>query len=829
MKKQQLPINKVIPEIKTALCRGSAVLAAPPGTGKTTVVPLALLEEEWLGNRKILILEPRRLAARAAAARMSWLLGEKCGQTVGYHIRFDRCVSRQTRIEVLTEGILTRRIQNDPDMADVGLIIFDEFHERSIHADLALALCLDVCQITDLRLLIMSATLAVEPISRLLGGAPVINCELENYPVDIEYIQHEAVGKIQPTLKGIRKVLNERQGDILAFLPGVGEINAVNQQLLEGLSGDILSLPLYGNLTQFEQDRVIMPDSAGRRRVVLATSIAETSLTIEGVTNVVDSGWSRRSRFNPTNGMSGLETVRVSKAVATQRAGRAGRLGPGYCLRLWTENQHHSFVPFLPPELLTADLANLALELFLWGAADPADLLWLDCPRSGTYQQAKELLISLGVIKNNQLTTLGRKVASLPLHPRLGVMLLMADESGQTGLACDLAALISERDIVYKSGQTSVDLLDRLHVLELWRTKGGSVNKNGVDSTGCLRINRLTEQWLRLISAKRQRSDYHNIAGLLAYAYPDRIAKQRSESKGRYVLANGKGVYLPQDDHLVVNEYLVVPQLDAGHKEGKIYLAAAVNIDELRKTHQELFSKTQQVAWDDDKKRVTALEIERLGEIVTQEKSWDGVDQDLIVQALLTGIRSLCLDCLPWDKVSRQLQSRINCLRSWQPEENWPDLSDEELLKNLSWIEPYLAGMYKLSHLKSIQMATILKAMLTWDQQQTLQRDAPVRLQVASGSLIELHYQVGELPRLAVRIQELYGTADNPSVCMGRVPVVIHLLSPARRPIQITSDLAGFWAGSYPEVIKEMKGRYPKHFWPDDPAKAVATKSVKGR
>ncbi|MDH4319210.1 MAG: ATP-dependent helicase HrpB, partial [Desulfobulbaceae bacterium] len=542
MQLPSLPINHVIPELKEALTKGSAVLAAPPGSGKTTIVPLALLDEPWLANKKILILEPRRLATRAAASRMASLLLEKVGQTVGYQIRFDRCISPATRIEVLTEGILTRRIQSDPELEGVGVIIFDEFHERSVHADLALALCLDLCQVKDdLRLLVMSATLDGEPIARLLSDAPIIQGGGQCYEVDIEYLDRPAKGSIRElTAKNVARVVSERQGDLLVFLPGVGEIRDVLRLLTqEPACRELLIVALFGDLSQEEQDRAILPDPGGRRRIILATSIAETSLTIEGITCVVDSGWSRLPRFEPGSGLSKLTTVRVSKAVAEQRAGRAGRLGPGYCLRLWTIGEQHALLPFHPPEITAIDLAPLALELALWGVTDPGELAWLDPPRPSPFEQGRELLRSLGALDEfNQITSEGRQLAAIPLHPRLGHMLLRAGDKGQAHLACDIAALLSERDILKGRGD-SADLRIRLGLLELWREQGpGAVRREGGDPEICRRVDQAAIQWRKFIPVQQNTQRDQDLLGtLLVHAYPDRIARRRPNQRDRYLLA----------------------------------------------------------------------------------------------------------------------------------------------------------------------------------------------------------------------------------------------------------------------------------------------------
>ena len=832
----QLPINSVLPELKNALSNGSAVLAAPPGSGKTTIVPLAILEEPWLQGKKIVMLEPRRLATRAAAARMAALLGEPVSRTIGYHIRFDRHVSETTRIEVVTEGILTRRIQDDNELQDIGLVIFDEFHERSIHADLALALCLDLCQLReDLRILVMSATMDTGPISELLGNVPVVKGEGETHPVRIDYLPQQATGSIaNTTVAGIRRELREHPGDTLAFLPGAGEIKDVARQLKDDPAIDnTIVAPLYGNLSQKEQDRAIIPDSAGRRRIILSTSIAETSLTIEGISCVVDSGWSRRPRFHPGSGLSRLTTVRVSKAAADQRAGRAGRLGPGHCLRLWTREEQYCLTPFHPPEVVDTDLAQLALELALWGVQDPAELQWLTPPRESGYYQAKELLFSLDAITaSGRITETGRQLAGLAMHPRLGHMLLQGKKLGQASLACDLAALLSERDIQKNNADAvdnaTADLQDRLNLLSLWRDKKiAAVKDKGGDPGACRRIDAHARTWLQRMHERRKPYDPETAGLLLTFAYPDRIARRRHGQQESYLLCSGSGANLPKFDPLSVCEYLVVPKLDAGGKQGRIFLAAPLSLASLRRQHSNLFDQKTEVYWDNDSRRVVAVDRLCLGAIVVEEKSAAEVSADQVLQALLTGIKDMGINALPWNRESRQLQARVNCLRSWQPSESWPDLSDSELSRDLSWLAPYLTGINKAEQLKQLNLLEIFNTMLGWEKQQQMNRLAPATFTVASGSRIRLHYQPGEPPLLAVRIQEVFGMQETPVICEGKIPVLLHLLSPAQRPLQVTSDLAGFWQRTYPEIKKELKGRYPKHFWPDDPLAAVATRRTK--
>lgn len=833
MQLPELPVRHILGELKNALSKGAAVLAAPPGSGKTTIVPLALLDEPWLAGKKILVLEPRRLATRAAAGRMAFLLGEKIGQTVGYQIRFDRQISKTTRIEVVTEGILTRRIQNNPDLTDVGLIIFDEFHERSVHADLALALSLDLCQLKDdLRLLVMSATLDTAPLASLLGEVPVIIGEGQSHEVKIDYIDRQPTGRISNiTVMGIGRVIRGQQGDVLVFLPGIGEIKDVYRQLNKKAEfKDILISPLFGDLSQQEQDRAILPDPAGRRRIILATSIAETSLTIEGIGCVVDSGWSRRPQFTPGNGLSRLTTVRVSKAAADQRAGRAGRLGAGYCLRLWTKAEQHSLAPFHPPEIVTVDLAGLRLELALWGVRDPEKLLWLDPPRFGPYQQAGKLLQNLAAIdESGHITNTGRQLAGLPIHPRLGHMLLMAKRIGQVPLACDLAAILSERDMLKGGGRNlSADLRLRHDLLELWRKKGAdTVRREGGDPAICRRVDRLAVRWQGIITGNKGPSDSGAIARLLVYAYPDRIARRRRNQKKSYLLASGRGAVLPPADPLASSEYLVVPHLDAGLREGRIFLAENLQLTDLKKDHGALFSSSRQVFWDDSMAKVVARRRLGLGEIPIEEKPLTAVSPKEILQALLTGIKRMGIKALGWGEKARQFQARINCLGGLQPDMDWPDLSDSHLHDDLGWLTPYLVGISRADQLKKLNLQEIFKGMLSWEQQQKLDRDAPTHFTVPSGSKIKIQYRIDEPPLLAVRIQEMYGQAETPAICEGKRVLLLHLLSPARRPVQVTSDLAGFWQNSYHEVKKELKGRYPKHFWPDDPVAAEAIRGVK--
>ena len=817
------------------------MLSAPPGSGKTTVAPLALLAEPWLAGRVILMLEPRRLAARLAAAFMARQLGEEVGQTVGYRVRFEAKVSAATRVEVVTEGVLTRRLQSDPELAGVGLIIFDEFHERSLQADLALALCLDVMGglRDDLKLLIMSATLDTGAVSRLLGNAPVVMGKGQSYPVEVEYCRAGQLLQAQPreiakqVAATIHKALTEQPGDILAFLPGAAEIRQTQALLAAGLpANEIVIHPLYGDMSLGAQTAAVQPDREGRRRIILATSIAETSVTIEGIQTVVDSGWKRTPQFDPNSGLSRLTTQRISRASATQRAGRAGRLGPGHCYRLWSTGEDHSLKPFDPPEILTADLSQLVLDLARWGVHEPGVLRWLDPPPTGHFAQAQSMLLALGALDHQgHITPLGRKMAELPTHPRLGHMLLAAAKHGSPDLACDLAALLSERDII-KGRDRSADIEDRLHALAAFRSDGPAAAKSlEADIDGCRRVVQTGRQ-LREHLPKTARSKTHGktVGELLALAFPDRIAQRRSESKGQYKLTSGRGAALPAHDRLAAYEYLAVAELDAGKIEGRIFLAAPLAKESLLSLFAARLHREEKVSWDEQSGTVKAQRLVRLDELTLEAASLAKPSSEAILAALLSGIRSLGLVALPWSDKARELQARMESMRFWQPKAGWPNISDACLLETLEqWLSPYITGMRSLEHLKKLDLFAILAARLDWQQQSQLDREAPTHITVPSGSRIKLRYTPGEPPVLAVRLQEMFGLADTPRVCNNTVEVLLHLLSPAQRPMQITQDLRGFWEGAYHEVKKELRGRYPKHHWPDDPWQAQPTSRIKPR
>jgi ATP-dependent helicase HrpB len=833
----RLPIDEALPALRAALAANAAVvLQAPPGAGKTTHVPLALLDEPWLAGRSILILEPRRLAARAACARMSALRGEQPGQTVGYRIRFDSKVSAQTRIEVLTEGILTRRLQSDPELKNVGLVIFDEFHERHLHADLALALCLDSQKALreDLKILVMSATLDGAAVSKLLGDAPIVTSEGRSYPVDIRYLPRDPEGPLPQTVcDGVMQALETNQGDVLVFLPGAWEIRRTQELLQERLSARADVLPLYGDLPWEAQDRAIQP-GAGRRKIVLATPIAETSLTIEGVRVVVDGGFARVPQFDPGSGLSRLATVRISRASSEQRAGRAGRLAPGACYRLWSETTQRGLVPQSLPEICGADLAPLALELAAWGVRDVRTLSWLDPPPEAAFNQARELLIELDAVDaEGRITDTGRAMARLPLHPRLSHMLFAAQQLGQGMLACDIAALLSERDILAGEGRRSADFVQRVEALQAFRKNGrAGAQAHQADANGCARVNQAAQQFQRLLSSTKTATavDVKLTGLLLALAYPDRVGLARAPGDARYLLASGRGARLHESEMRLRQPCIVAASLDAGETEGLIYSAAPLDPDALRKYHFANIRAEEVVRWDAQQQIVVTRREERFGALVLDSKPLARPDPEKIRAAMLEGIRRIGIEALPWTREAREWQTRVLSLRQWLPDEGWPDVSDAALGDTLAeWLGPYLDGMSRRDHLARLDLLNILKSRLDWDMGRRLEEGAPTHLEVPSGSHLRLEYIPGESPVLKVKLQEMFGLADTPRVAWGRVPVTLQLLSPAQRPIQVTQDLRGFWERTYPEVKKELKGRYPKHPWPDDPWTAVPTRRAKPR
>lgn len=835
---ESLPIDDILPDLREVFrMRTSAVLQAPPGSGKTTRIPLALSDQPWLQGRSILILEPRRLAARAAAARMAELLGESVGETVGYRIRFEARVSGKTRIEVVTEGILTRRLQSDPALEGVGLVIFDEFHERHLHADLALALCLDSQRAVreDLRLLVMSATLDGDAVAALLGRAPVMTATARQFPVDVRYAASDPQDQLpQAVSQTILRALQRDRGDVLVFLPGAREIRRA-QHLLASALGDqpVDVYPLYGDLSWEAQDLAIRPGHPARRKVVLATPIAETSLTIAGVGVVIDSGLVRVPEFDPRTGLTRLTTKRISRASAEQRAGRAGRLGPGVCERLWTEVMQRGFMAQPVPEIRTADLAPLALELAHWGTRDAGTLSWLDPPPAAALGHARELLGRLGALDSDGvITAAGRAMALLPLHPRLAHMIRRADDLGLGPLACDLAALLSERDVLSGESARSCDLLERVEVMSAFRARKPATARTGAETEACRRVDQVSQQYRRLLATRStdQGQDMAAVGRLVTFAYPDRVARQRDVGGVRYLLASGRGARLPPHEHRLRPPWLVAASLDAGDTEGVVYLAAAVEIETVRKDLAAQVRVQEVIQWDSNLQRVVTQREERLGEVLIDSGPLADADPDQLRIAMLVGLRDLGIAALPWTSEAREWQARVLSLRHWFPQEGWADVSDPMLHDTFeAWLGPYLAGVTRRAHLDRIDLLAVLQARLDWRRRQRLEEGAPSHLTVPSGSRVRLEYRPGEPPVLSVKLQEMFGLAETPRVAWGRVPITLQLLSPARRPIQVTQDLRGFWERTYAQVKKELKGRYPKHPWPDDPWNAAPTARTKRR
>lgn len=825
-----LPIDSVLPQLLDALTqRPNAVLQAAPGAGKTTRVPLALLSQQWLGKKKIIMLEPRRLAARNAAMYMAELQGEKAGQSIGYRTRLDSKIGPNTRIEVVTEGILTRLIQQDPELSEYGLVIFDEFHERNLNGDLGLALCLEAQAVLrdDLKILVMSATLDAAPIAKLLGDVPLISSEGRCYPVDIRFGQRPEPRQLaQAISRTIHQALRDESGDLLVFLPGVGEIQQVKRLLEEAeLAKNIHINPLYGNLPRSAQEQAINPSPNGQRKIVLATSIAETSLTIEGVRVVIDAGLQRTPRFNPRSGMSSLETIALTQASAEQRAGRAGRIEPGVCYRLWSKEEHQRLLAHGRAEVLEADLADLALELAQWGVNDLSELSWLDQPPAAAYNQARDLLTQLCALdKNGRITSHGQKMARLGMHPRLAHMVLMAKPLGFGTLACQLAALLGERDII-KGSFRDADIRQRIELLQ-HNASSAQLHRGAVQ-----RVQLTVQRWQRQLKLSDENSSSNHCGLLLAFAYPDRIAQRRPGGDARYRLSNGSGACFQTHQSISNEAYLVVTELDAKQRESRIFLAAPVSLSELEEHLSPQISEQTLIGWDNRSEQVHAKQQRKLGALILTEKELKNVPSEQISQGLIEGIQQKGLHVLPWNKENESLRARIGLLHENKlrcaDDEQWPDMSDDGLLHNLTnWLAPYLSGMSKLIHLQNLNMKDLLTNQLSWPQQQQLEKEAPSHIQVPSGSRIRLDYTQAS-PVLAARLQELFGMLETPRIAGGMITLTIHLLSPAQRPIQVTQDLASFWANTYQEVKKDLKGRYPKHYWPDDPYQAEATHRVR--
>ena len=768
-----LPVEDVLSALRVALARGTdAVLDAPPGAGKTTLAPLALLGEDWLGDGKILLLEPRRLAARMAARRMADLLGEDVGETVGYWVRMESRVGPATRIEVITEGILTRRLIDDPELAGVGVVIFDEFHERGIHTDLGLALCLEARAALreDLRILIMSATLDGSAVSVLLGAAPVIASAGRVFPVETRHLDRpEPRGLDRAMAAAIRRALAGEAGGILAFLPGEAEIRRVQALLEEAdLESGVRVAPLYGALSARDQDAAVRPAGQGVRKVVLATDIAETSLTIEGMRIVIDSGYRRRPRFDAGSGMTRLETRRVSRAGADQRRGRAGRLEPGICYRLWPEAETAALARFETPEIMEADLAPLALDLACWGVADPASLRWPDPPPAAQYDRARELLAGLGAIgREGRITAHGTEMARLPMHPRLAHMLVAGKAAGHGGLACDIAALLGERDVL--GGRGDCDLRSRLELLR------GKAPRGAVE-----RVRQAAKDLRRRMKIS---GDGGGDAGeLLALAYPGRVARRRGAA-GRYLLRNGRGAVLPEGDRLATEDWLAVADLGGTQADARIYLAAPLTAARVESLFGGEVDQTERTEWDDRLRKVVASRRRQLGAITLKEAPLKNPAPEAVLAAMLTGVRRTGADALPWTDVLRQWRARVMFLHGLDYRDaDWPDVSDAGLMARLDeWLGPFLAGIASLDALRKVDLKAALAGLLTREGGRMLDEAAPAHWTAPTGSRLALDYGQPDGPVLRVRLQEILGQADTPAVAGGRIPVLIHLLSPARR------------------------------------------------
>lgn len=827
-----LPIEEALPELRRTLTESFvAVLQAPPGAGKTTRVPLALLADSWLTGQRLIMLEPRRLAARAAARRMASTLGEPVGETVGFRVRGETRVGRRTRIEVVTEGVLTRLLQTDPTLDGVALVIFDEFHERSVHADLGLALCLQTREVLrpELRLLVMSATLDGAGVAALLGGAPIVTSEGRSYPVEVRYAAPRRDQRVEGAVaSAIRRALVGHEGSILAFLPGAAEIRRTLELLpAEALPSGVRLHPLYGDLPSGAQDAAIRPPAPGERKIVLATAIAESSLTIEGIRVVIDGGLARRPEFSPRSGMTRLETSRVSLASAEQRRGRAGRTAPGVCYRLWAIEEQAGLRERTQPEILDADLTALSLELARAGIGDPASLRWLDPPPSAALAHARELLLGLDAVDGSGLITPhGREMADLGVHPRLAHMLLLARGLERGATACVLAALLDERDIMRRDADHhDSDLRARLH---LFAAHAGA-ERAQVDRGILQRVRDRSEAWRdRLEISRHERIDDAACGWLLALAYPDRVAQRRAGAGDRYLLVNGRGVRVDDPGSLAGASFLVVADLDGRAPESRVYLAAPLDpadIEHLfgrRVVHEEI------VEWDPSSGAIAARGRVRLGAIVLRDAPLREPDDAVVASALLRAIERHDGVELAWTVEASRLRDRVAFLRAL--DSAWPDWSDSMLGATLGrWLLPHLGGLRRRSDVEQLDLAAILLQELDWEQRVALDRLAPTHVVVPGGSRLAIDYSAAETPVLAVRLQEMFGLADTPRVADGRVPLTLQLLSPAGRPVQVTRDLAGFWRSSYFEVRKELRGRYPRHEWPEDPLGAQPTRRARPR
>jgi ATP-dependent helicase HrpB len=824
-----LPIDDVLPPLRHALSRrASAVLQAPPGAGKTTRVPLALLGEPWLAGQRVVLLEPRRLAARAAARWMASIVGEPVGATVGVRVRGETRVSRRTRLEVVTEGVLTRMLVEDPTLERVGLVIVDEFHERSLHADLGLALALESQQIVrpELRILVMSATLDGAAVSELLGGAPIVTSAGRAFPVEVRHRPSRGDQSVERAVaSAVRHALANDEGSLLAFLPGAGEIRRTASLLGEStLPPDVHLRPLFGAMSPTQQDEAIAPPLHGRK-VVLATSIAETSLTIEGVRIVIDGGFSRVPSFSPRTGMSRLRTVRVSRSAAAQRCGRAGRREPGVCYRLWSIEDEIGFLERDRPEIVDADLAPLALDLAIAGVSDAASLRWLDVPPAPALQQARELLVHLGAITaEHRVTPHGRAMARLRTHPRLAHMLLRGRELGVAATACVVAALLDERDVLRGEGASADPDLRRRVAL----VYGSEASESLARETLCA-VRRQAERWRSALGVNSAAGTDGSDVGLaVALAFPDRVAQRRAGSDDRYLLCNGLGVSLDRGSALIGSAHLAIAEVDGRRPLAGISIAAPLARADVDRLFSERVETETVVEWSDAADAVIAVRRERLGAIVLREMPHPSPSDTDVADALLGVLVSGERLALRWSAESSRLRTRLAFLHRHLP--GWPDVTDAALASSArEWLLPRLMGVRRREDADRLDLSAALLDRLDWRQRARVDELAPTHVEVPSGSRIRIDYEDPDAPVLAVRIQELFGSKTTPKVAGDAVMLTLHLLSPAHRPVQVTRDLAGFWQSSYFDVRRELRGRYPKHAWPDDPARATPTRRPTSR
>ncbi len=852
-----LPIHAFIPQIQTCLAEHSAcVLQAEPGAGKSTQVPLALMDAEWLKGRKIILLEPRRLAVRSLAAFLAKQLGEKVGQRIGYQVRNDRKISKETVVEIMTEGILIRRLQNDPELSDTALIIFDEFHERSLDADLALALCLDSQSALreDLKILIMSATIASDSLSQFLDHAPIIQCPGRTFPVNIHYLGSPLPQPLlqlygQPLYRVITQALTNalalHSGDCLIFLPGQKEILQAIQHASESInSTEVALIPLYGGLTPEAQSKVLQKDAKNRRKVIFSTNIAETSLTIEGIHIVIDSGLVRHAAYDASSGMTRMLTQNISQASATQRSGRAGRLAEGHAYRLWTESEHKSRVAFESESILTSDLTDLSLEMAMWGVINLEDLRWLTPPPTAHYQIAQALLIQLGFLKTNgSLNALGQQASQLGLSARLAKMLLIARQSaeqhGQQQLttACDIAAILSERDI-FRRGY-GVNLEDRVEALQAYRQNPQTLKSSPLILSATREAMANSQQWQKRVLSLPNlalpnilKSDNESmplsIGQMLALAYPDRVAKRRSNADSRYQLSNGKGCFLTPEDRLNDQAWLVAGNLDGQRRDGKVFMAAPITLDEIEALFSQQISTETNVSFDEKKQRIVGSSQRKLGAISLQQKTTNKINPQQLQACMTEVIIASNLEKLPWNKTNQAWLDRVRWLGQYLPE--YAGFSIAELLSDFeNWCVPYLSHIKQWSDLAKLDLLSLLQARLSYAELNAIEQYAPTHYTAPSGKRVAIHYQIGKLPKVAIQLQELFGELASPKLANGQIALTFELLSPAQKPIQITADLANFWNTSYIEVAKEMRGKYRRHRWPEKPLEEKPGRSIQPR